>query len=87
MEVTAVLSTFSHFLHTQGIGYTKYLGEWDSKAKQRVFAEKPYGSNISVTRLGCIGHVQKRMGTSLRRHMKEKIDTKLHDNKHLGCRY
>jgi hypothetical protein len=87
MEVTAVLSTFSPSLHTQGICYTKYVGDGGSKAYQRVFAEKPYGPNISVTRLGCIGHVQKRVGTSLRKHMKEKIGTKLHDSKHLGSRY
>jgi len=87
MEVTAVLSTFSRYLHTEGICYTRYLGDGYSKAYKRVFAEKPYGPNISVTRLGCIGHVQKRMGTCLMRHMKEKIGTNLHDSKHLGCRY
>ena len=85
MEVTAVLSTFRLYLHTQGIYYTKYLGDGDSKAYQRVSAEKPYGPNI--TRLGCKGHVHKRMVTSLRNHMKENIGTKLHESKHLGCRH
>ena len=87
MEVTVLLSTFSLSLLTQGICYTKYLGDGYIKAYQRVFAEKPYGPNISVTRLGCIGHVQKRMGTNLRRHTTEKIGTKLHDSKHFGFRY
>jgi len=87
MEVAAVLNIFNCSLHTQGICYTKYLGDGDSKAYQRVSAEKPYGPNISVTRLGCKGHVQKRMVTSLRSHMKENIGTELHESKHLGCRH
>jgi hypothetical protein len=37
-----------------------------------VVAEKPYGFNISVTKLECTGHVQKRMGARLRRFLKEK---------------
>jgi hypothetical protein len=37
-----------------------------------VIAEKPYGPNISVTKLECIGYVQKRMGVRLRRLVKER---------------
>jgi hypothetical protein len=86
-EVTAVLSIFSRSLHNQSIYYLKYLGDWGGEAYRRVFAGKPYGPNMSVKRLECIVRVQKRVGTSLRRHMKEKIGAKLHDGKHLGCRY
>jgi hypothetical protein len=49
-----------------------------------VVAEKPYGPNISVTKLECIGHVQKGMAARLRRLVQEKISTKLHDVKPLG---
>jgi len=87
MQVTAVLSISSHSLHTQGIYYTNYLGDGTTKLTKRVFAEKPSGPNITVKRLECIVHVQKRMGKSLRRYMKEKIGTKLHDGRQIGCRY
>jgi hypothetical protein len=84
MEVAGVLNIFNHPLHTRGICYTKYLGDGDSKVYQRVVAEKPCGPNISVTKLECIGHVQKRMGARLRRFVKEKTGTQLHDSKSLG---
>jgi hypothetical protein len=51
-----------------------------------VVAEKPYSPNISVTMLECIGHVQKRKGARLRRLVKEKIGTNLHDGKPLGSK-
>jgi hypothetical protein len=58
MEGAGVLNIFNHSLHTLGICYTKYLGDRDSKAYQRVVAGKPCGSNTAVTKLECIGGVQ-----------------------------
>jgi len=58
MQVAGVLNIFTFSLHTQGICYTKYLGNGDSKAHQRVVAEKPYGPQIPVTKLEYLGHVQ-----------------------------
>jgi hypothetical protein len=46
-----------------------------------VIAEKPYGPNVSVTNLQSIGYVQKRMGVKLRRLVKGKIGTRVHDDK------
>jgi hypothetical protein len=63
MEVAGVLNFFNS-LHTQGICYTKYLGDGESKVYQRVLAEKPYGRKISVTKLEYLGHVQKKNGSN-----------------------
>jgi hypothetical protein len=41
---------------------------------------------LSVLKLECIGHVQKRMGPRLRGLVKEKTGTKLHDSKPLGSK-
>jgi hypothetical protein len=82
MEISDLLNNCS--LCTKGICYTKYLGDGDSEAYQRVIAEKPCGRNISVTRLECIGHVLRKIRARLRRLGKEKIGTKLHDSKLLG---
>jgi hypothetical protein len=46
-----------------------------------VIAEKPYGPNINVNNLESIGYEQKRMGVRLRRLVKEKKCTKVHDGK------
>ena len=75
MEVAGVLNIFNFSICAQGICYTKYLGDGDSKAYQKVFADKHCGPNISVTKLECIVHVQKRMGARLRRLVKEKTGT------------
>jgi hypothetical protein len=72
MESAGVLNIFNFSLHTRDICNTKYLGDGDSKAYQKVVAEKPCGPNISVTNLECISHVQKRTGARMRRLVKEK---------------
>jgi hypothetical protein len=57
-----------------------------SKAFQGVVVEKLCGPNMPVTKLECIGHIQRTMGARLRRLVKEKIGTKLRDSKPLGGR-
>jgi hypothetical protein len=49
-----------------------------------VAAGKPYDPNIVVTKLECVGDVQKRIGARLRILVKEKSGRKLHDSKPLG---
>jgi hypothetical protein len=49
----------------------------------RVIAGKPYDPNIAVTKLEYTGHVQKRTEARLRRIVKEKRGTILHDSKPL----
>jgi hypothetical protein len=51
-----------------------------------VVAENPCGPKLSVTKLGYLGHIKKRMGPRLRRMMKEKTGTKFHDGKTLRGR-
>jgi hypothetical protein len=53
-----------------------------------VTAEKPNVPKVSVTKLECTGHVQKRIETRLRILVKNKSGRKLHDGKTLvgnGC--
>jgi hypothetical protein len=66
MNVSGVLSNFNYSLRTQGIYHTKSLGDGDSSAHQRVVVETPCEPHISITRLECIGYVQKRMEAGLK---------------------
>jgi hypothetical protein len=84
MEVFSVLSIFNCSVCTRNICYTRYIDDGGSKAYQRVTAEKPCGPNIYVTKLECIGHIEKRMTAILRRLVKENAGITLHDGKHLG---
>ena len=47
--------------------YNPYIGDGDSKAYRRVQQEQPYGEAFPVRKEECVGHVQKRMGTNLRK--------------------
>ena len=51
--------------------YVTFIGDGDSKSYQNVCQEKPYGSEYPVEKSDCIGHVQKRMGTALRKLKKD----------------
>ena len=53
--------------------YVTFIGDRDSKSYHNVCQEKPYGSEYPMEKRDCIGHVQKRMGTALRKLKKKKI--------------
>ena len=48
-----------------GVRCTIHRGDGDSNAFKTVADSMPYGENILIERLECIGHVQKRMGARL----------------------
>lgn len=86
MEVSGALAIFSRSEQVYGVRYVKYLGDGDSKAFLAVKAQKPYGDDVEILKLECIGHVQKRMGTRLRKLKKENKAGKLSDGKGLSGR-
>lgn len=47
-------------------------------------AAKPYGDSTNITKLECVGHVHKRMGSRLRRLVQEWKEKKLGDGKGIG---
>lgn len=49
-----------------------------------MYEKKPYGSDVTIQKLECIGHVQKRMGSRLRRLNNKMKGIKLADGKVLG---
>lgn len=86
MEVAGALEIFKRSKEDRGVRYVGYLGDGDSKAYNKVVQEEPYGKDVTISKLECIGHVQKRMGTRLRRLCKEKKGEKLVDGKGLNGR-
>ena len=75
MEVTGVERIFSRSIETHRLCYTDYYGDGDSKSFSSV--EHVYSPKV-VKKKECIGHVQKRVGTRLRKLKKtEKGLTKL----------
>ncbi|XP_068084596.1 uncharacterized protein [Anabrus simplex] len=83
MEAAGAVNIFSRSVDMFGVRYVKYLGDGDSKSFKSVVEAKPYG-DVSVEKLECIGHVQKRMGTRLRKLRKDMKGIKLPDGKPLS---
>ncbi|XP_057301380.1 uncharacterized protein LOC130635880 [Hydractinia symbiolongicarpus] len=71
MEGVGAVEIFSRSTKRDLI-YHEYLGDGDTSSYKEVVASNPYGNfDIVPTKLECIGHVQKRLGTRLRNKVKE----------------
>ena len=66
------------------VRYMIYIGDGDSKAFPTIQKAEPYGPNKIPTKGECFGHVQKRVGTRLRKFKKENGQHVLSDGKKLG---
>ena len=80
MEVAGVTKIFECSQTCDKVSYINYLGDGDSKSFKHVQELKPYGNEVEIQKLECAGHVQKRMGTRLRRlktsYKKQKLSIK-----------
>lgn len=82
MEVVGAKQVFQNSIR-RGVRFVKYLDDGDSSAFLSVVKSNPYGE-VNITKLECVGHVQKRMGSRLRTLKKKYRGVKLSDNMSLG---
>lgn len=75
---------FSRSENPYKVRFTQYLGDGDSKGFSAVQEMQPYGPDCVLQKLECIGHIQKRMGTRLRKLKAEIKKLVLSDEKGLG---
>lgn len=73
MEIDGAIKLFERSMPKYNVMYTEYLGDGDSKAYQAVCEARPYGQDVSIEKLECIGHIQKHMGTQLFKMKNEKL--------------
>ena len=71
MEVAAVVEMFGRFLEKHGVKCKKYIGDGDSKTFKGILDIYPYHDDPVVKKKECVGHVQKRMGSRLRKLKKD----------------
>ena len=70
MEADGVSECFLTSVNERKLRYLTYIGDGDTKSYQNVVAANPYpGYNIGKAE--CVGHVQKRVGTRLRKFKTE----------------
>ncbi|GBN45283.1 hypothetical protein AVEN_167517-1 [Araneus ventricosus] len=70
MEVKAAIKLWERS-ESIGFRYTSLLSDGDSKAFSELNERKIYGSQVEIKKEECINHVSKRLGTALRKTVKD----------------
>ncbi|CAH3114455.1 unnamed protein product, partial [Pocillopora meandrina] len=79
MEASAAVEMFGRSVEKLHLKYTTFVGDGDSSSFEAMTAK--FGDKYPVVKEECVGHVQKRMGTALRKFKKEMKGRKLADGK------
>ena len=82
MESSGIVECFMTSERKRKLRYTHYIGDGDSKTHSEIVKNDPY-NELTVEKLECVGHVQKRVGARLRK-LKNTDKAKLSDGKPLG---
>ena len=72
MEVAGVRNMWARSVHDLKLEYTTYFGDGDSRAFEVRQAMKPYCPHVMLVKHECVGHVSKRLGTTLR-NLKKRV--------------
>ncbi|GFS74505.1 uncharacterized protein TNCV_458491 [Trichonephila clavipes] len=59
VETVGMVRIFQRSLSHRSVRYTSYIGDGDSKTFSSITASNPYGEDITVSKIECVGHVQK----------------------------
>lgn len=81
METAGAVTIFERSCATRGLKYKDMLGDGDSSTYSTIVESKPYGEDCIPNKLECIGHVQKRVGSRLRKLKSSNKGRKLTDGK------
>ncbi|GBM19685.1 hypothetical protein AVEN_199854-1 [Araneus ventricosus] len=67
MAGDGMVKLFQRSESERGVRYLNYIGDGDSSTFLSISACHPYGENVPLSKVECVGHVQKRMGSRLRK--------------------
>jgi len=70
METAAAKCMWSRSIAKHNMRYVAILSNGDNKTLQALNELKPYGQDTEITKLECVNHIHKRMGTGLRNLLK-----------------
>ena len=86
MEPAGILKCFMRSVEQLNFRFINFIGDGDPKAYYEVEKTNPYGDRYPVNKGECLGHIQKRVGSRLRKLEKEYGGKKLSDRKTLRGR-
>ena len=86
MEAAAAVDIFKRSIENNNLRYTRFIGDGDTNSFSKVSESKPYGESDPPLpqKVECVGHVQKRMGTRLRKLKTSWGSRKMSDGKTIG---
>ncbi|GFX23290.1 uncharacterized protein TNCV_1558891 [Trichonephila clavipes] len=70
METVGMVRIFQRSLSHRSVRYTSYIGDGDSKTFSSITASNLYGEDITISKIECVGHVQKKNGNSFTKKIK-----------------
>ncbi|GFT10611.1 uncharacterized protein TNCV_1943491 [Trichonephila clavipes] len=82
METVGNVRIFQRSLSHRTLRYASYIGDGDSKIFSSITASIRYGEDISVFKIECVGHIQKREGTRLQKF--KQMNSKLSEKNLIG---
>lgn len=85
MEAAGAIIMFARSVSKNNLMYTEYIGDGDTSSFTKVQESKPY-NDTEITKLECVGHVQKRCGSRCRTLIDNYKKQKLSDGKGLSGR-
>ncbi|GFX92321.1 uncharacterized protein TNCV_1112481 [Trichonephila clavipes] len=84
MEVDGMLRIFNRSEKLHNLKYSNYIRDGNTKTFNALSENKPYGDDHLIQKIECVVHVQKRMGTRLRKLKLVYSKKKLSDGKTIG---
>ena len=84
VEAAGAIDIFCRSIEKHKMRYLEYIGDGDTEAFNKVQQCKPYGKDVPIKKLECVGHIQKRLGTRLRKLRKDYKGKRLNDGKILS---
>ncbi len=84
MEPAGAGRIYKRSVESLNLQYTGFIGDGDTKSYSSVVDKHPYGHDVEIVKKECVGHVQKRCGTALRKLKTECGTKKFDDNKTIG---
>ncbi len=81
METAGAVRIFERSVATRALKYKDMLGDGDSSTYSAIVESNPYGEDCVPNKLECVGHVQKRVGSRLRKLKSSNKGVKLSDGK------
>ena len=67
MEPAGILKCFTRSVEPLNLRFINFIGDGDSKAYYEVVKANPHGDRYPVNKGECLGHIQKRIGSRLRK--------------------